>query len=144
MIRFTMLAISVLLIATSARAQGQTPVGTWLHANGRIRVQISPCGVQLCGTIVWFRWPNDASGRPLVDSKNPSPALRARPLLGLRVLSGLRRSAGGSWGGGKIYNPDDGVSYNAILSVLANGTLRVRAYIGLTLLGQTQIWTRIH
>jgi len=132
----------VLLATTPVGAQSQTPVGIWLHANKRIRVQIFPCGERLCGKIIWFRWPNDAHGLPLVDLKNTNPKLRKRPLLGLTVLRGLRRRSANSWTDGKIYNPDDGVDYQAQMSI-HNGTLRVRAYVVMPALGQTLIWTRV-
>jgi len=131
------------LSATSAAAQSPTPAGVWLHANKRIQVEIAPCGDQLCGKIIWFKWPNDAQGRPLVDLKNANPALRSRPLLGLTVLSGLRRAGDGTWEDGKIYNPDEGEDYHALVSIQDDGALRVRAYVLLPIFGETQIWTRI-
>jgi len=76
------LVLACLVAATPVGAQSPTPVGVWLHANGRIQVAIAPCGERLCGKIVWFKRPNDASGRPRVDFRNPNPALRTRPLLG--------------------------------------------------------------
>lgn len=143
MLRFACALLAVLFVATSTEAQSQTPVGIWLHANERIRVAIAPCGDRLCGKIVWFRWPNDAHGVPLVDLKNRKPALRTRPLLGLTVLRGLRRTGANTWAGGRIYNPDDGVDYQALMSIQDNGTLLVRAYVVLPALGKTLIWTRI-
>lgn len=132
-----------LIAVPPAGAQGQAPVGVWLHANGRIRLEIAPCGDLLCGKLVWFRWPNDAQGQPLNDLKNPDPALRGRPLLGLTVLSGLRPVGEGKWEDGVIYNPDDGKTYHAQASFKDNDTLRVRAYVVLPLLGKTLIWSRV-
>lgn len=135
--------VAALASAAMAGAQGPTPAGTWLHANGRIQVAIAPCGERLCGTIVWFSHPNDKAGLPLVDLKNVNPALRGRPLLGLPILSGLRRAAAHTWVDGRIYNPDDGIEYNSVMTIHADGTLRVRAYVLVPLLGKTMIWTRI-
>lgn len=132
-----------LLAVTSGSAEGRTPIGVWLHANKRIQVAIASCGGRLCGKIVWFRWPNDAQGLPLVDLKNSDPALRTRPLLGLVVLRGLRRAGDGTWKDGRIYNPEDGVNYRAQMSIQEGGALRVLAYVLLPALGQTQVWTRI-
>jgi uncharacterized protein (DUF2147 family) len=137
------LILASLVTATPVGAQGPTPVGVWLHANGRIRVEIAPCGDRLCGKIVWFRWPNDARGRPLVDLKNPNPALRTRPLLSLTVLQGLRRTGERTWEDGEIYNPDDGTAYHALMSIEDDGSLRVRAYLLFPILGETLIWTRV-
>lgn len=142
--RFACALFGALFAAAPAFAQGQTPVGVWLHPNKRIQVAIAPCGAQLCGKIVWFRWPNDAQGVPLVDLKNRNPTLRGRPLLGLTVLRGLRRTDGGrAWEGGRIYNPDDGEDYRARMTIQNNGALNVRAYVLLPTLGQTLIWTRV-
>jgi uncharacterized protein (DUF2147 family) len=141
--RSACLSLLVLLAASPAGAQSPTPVGVWLHDNKRIEIEIMPCGDRLCATLVWFRWPNDAQGLPLVDLKNPDPALRSRPLLGLKVLRDLRRTGENTWEDGKIYNPDDGGDYNAEMSIHDNGTLRIRAYLLLPLFGKTLIWTRV-
>lgn len=139
----TLLLISMSMSAAPAAAQSPTPTGLWLHDNGRIQVEIVPCGDRLCGKLVWFKWPNDLAGLPLVDVKNSDPRLRTRPLLGLTVVKGLRRTGDNSWADGWIYNPDDGVDYRATMSIQANGALRVRAYVLLPLLGKTFLWKRL-
>ncbi len=132
-----------LLAASPVEATGPTPVGVWLHDNKRIQIEIAPCDDGLCAKIVWFKWPNDAQGLPLVDLKNTDPALRGRPLLGLSVLHGLRRSSDNSWEDGYIYNPDDGENYRADMSIRADGSLRIRAYVLIPLFGHTLVWTRV-
>jgi len=126
-----------------AAAQEATLAGVWLHANQRIELEMAPCGDRLCGKLVWFKNPTDADGRPLVDRHNPDPALRTRPLMGLTVLEGLRRADERTWEDGKIYNPTDGQSYDVTISIEDDRTARVRAYLGVPLFGQTQIWTRV-
>jgi uncharacterized protein (DUF2147 family) len=133
----------VLFVATPARAQDPTPVGVWLHENKRIKVEIAPCGDALCGKLVWFKRPNDAAGLPLVDVLNPNPVLRTRPLLGLEILHGLRPAGDGTWEDGTIYNPDDGETYSASMSIQGDGSVRVRVYVFLPLFGETKIWTRV-
>jgi uncharacterized protein (DUF2147 family) len=143
MLRFACALLLALLVTTSAGAQSVNPIGVWLHPNGRIQVEIAPCGDRWCGKLVWFKWPNDAQGLPLVDLKNPDPALRSRPLLGLTILRGLRRTGERTWEDGKIYNAEDGANYNAEISYQDNGVMRVRAYVLLPLFGETEIWTRV-
>jgi uncharacterized protein (DUF2147 family) len=134
---------AVLSLAPAGAQEGPTPTGVWLHANKRIQIEISPCDDRLCARIIWFQWPNDAEGLPLVDLKNKDPALRHRPLLGLTVLEGLRLTGENVWSDGRIYNPDDGVNYLARMSVETNGSLRIRAYVFLPLFGHTLLWTRV-
>jgi uncharacterized protein (DUF2147 family) len=124
-------------------ASTPTPTGIWQDDSSRVWVQIQACGERLCGTLVWFKWPDGDDGRPLVDLQNADPALRDRPLLGLTILRDLRRTAENRWEGGAIYNPENGIDYRARMSIEDDTTLRVRAYALLPLFGKTQIWTRI-
>ena len=137
------IVLVALLAASPVMAQSPTPVGVWLHDNKRIQIEIAPCGDDLCAKIVWFKWPNDGQGVPLVDLKNRDPALRTRPLLGLTVLYGLRRTGNNSWEDGYVYNPDDGENYRADMSIRADGNLRIRAYVLVPWFGHTLVWTRV-
>lgn len=120
-----------------------TPNGVWLHNNKRIGVEVAPCGGELCGRIVWLKSPNDDSGRPRTDSKNPDPALRGRPIVGLTVIRGLVRGEGRNWTDGTIYNPEDGNAYRARITIEDPDTLKVHAYNLLPVFGKTLIWTRL-
>jgi uncharacterized protein (DUF2147 family) len=133
--------LMALLSVASVRAQSPTPTGVWQDSSGRVQVEIAPCGEQLCGKIVWFKWPDNDQGLPLLDVKNKDPALRTRPLLGLTILDGLRRTGENTWEEGKIYNPEDGVIYQADMSMADDGSLRVRAHQGP--FGKTLIWTHM-
>jgi uncharacterized protein (DUF2147 family) len=130
-----------LLTVTPVKAQSPTPTGFWQDSSGRVQVEIKPCGELLCGKIVWFKWPDNDQGLPLLDVKNTDPALRTRPLLGLTILYGLRRTGENTWVDGQIYNPEDGVNYQADMSIEGDGSLNVRASQGP--FGKTLIWTRM-
>src|SRR4026207_1934376 len=119
MLRIAFALLFVALSTALAAAQSPTPVGVWLPATAR--VEVARCGDRLCGRRVWFRWPNDRAGQPLVDLQNADPKLRGRPLLGLTIVRGLRRTGERAWGDGQIYNPDDGVDYLAAMSIQPDG-----------------------
>jgi uncharacterized protein (DUF2147 family) len=127
-------------------ALGADPQGVWLTEDRDAAVDIAPCGddnwLLLCGRIVWLKDATDESGRPRLDSRNPDPARRARPICGLVVLGGLRPSGPDAWDGGSVYNPQDGRIYSGDMALLADTTLRVRAYLGVPFFGKTQIWRR--
>ncbi len=71
------------------------------------------------------------------------PCITLAAPIGLTVLYGLRRTGEDTWEEGHIYNPDDGVDYRARMSIAANGTLRVRAYVLVPIFGKTFTWTRV-
>ncbi len=83
------------------------------------------------------------------DPQKPNPTCdlcqgerKGRPVLGMVFLWGLTRRDG-EWGGGHILDPDNGKVYRAQLSLQEGGRrLKVRGFIGISLLGRTQVWTR--
>ena len=138
---FIVLVLATLFVAPRTRAQeGGGPGGIWLTQAGDAKVRVSKCGGGICGIVVWLRLPIDpATGKPAIDDKNPNPALAKRPMIGLPLFSGMRRSAPSKWSG-RIYNADDGKSYASNVSVGGPGSLRVEGCVGALCGGET--WTR--
>ena len=139
---FIFAIVAALLAAPSARAQNAgEPTGTWLTQAGDARVKVGKCGGGICGVIVGLKDPIDpTTGKPQVDDKNPNPALKRRPMIGLPLFSGMHASGPNKWSG-QIYNADDGSSYASSVSVTGPDTLRVEGCVGALCGGET--WTRV-
>jgi uncharacterized protein (DUF2147 family) len=134
-------AIAMLLGTVAVHAQGAEPVGTWLTEKGDARVKVTKCGSGICGVIVGLKDPIDpATGHPQVDDKNPNPALRTRPVIGLSLFIGMRPSGPGRWSG-QIYNADDGGTYVSHVSFAGGDALRVEGCLGVFCGGET--WSRV-
>jgi uncharacterized protein (DUF2147 family) len=66
------------------------------------------------------------------------------PWLGLEIVRGMKPEGDAKYGGGTILDPRDGKVYKAEMRVTPDGqTLVVRGYIGFSLLGENQYWTRL-
>lgn len=74
-------------------------------------------------------------GQPRIDTKNPDPALRDRPLIGLHMFSGYQYDDG-QWQG-KIYDPESGNTYQSNMKVNRKGELEIRGYVGVPMFGRT-------
>jgi uncharacterized protein (DUF2147 family) len=124
-----------------AHAQaGDDATGVWLTQAGDARVRIKKCGDGICGVVVGLREPiNPATGRPQVDDKNPNPALRNRPMIGLPLFSGMQATGPHRWSG-QIYNADDGSTYVSHVSLAGPDVLRVEGCVGALCGGEN--WTR--
>lgn len=131
-------------LLSEARAQANEAIaGNWATRGFGSIVQLRPCvraPEAMCGRIVWLWEPNDAQGRPRMDNHNPDRGLRARSLIGVEIVRGLRETSPGVWSEGYIYNPDDGRTYTGEIQV-RNGALELRG-CALGVFCQTQIWRR--
>lgn len=128
--------------AAHAQAAGDA-TGWWLDATKRAGILIAACGDgQLCGKIEWLQTPLDDAGKPKTDLHNSDKTLQARPVCGLPMLGHFTAAGPGHWGGGWIYDPDSGNTYKSVMHLAADGTLHVRGYVGVTLFGRSEVWTR--
>ena len=116
--------------------------GIWLSADGTGWIKIEMGANGPTGSIAGS--PDDAEQqRPSdKDELNPDPALRDRDLLGLTIMQGFMAAGGGTWKNGKIYDPNSGKTYKCNLTLVDENTLELRGYIGISLLGRTETWTR--
>ena len=134
-----LVAAALLLAATSALAE--EILGLW--DAGESHVEIYACGDLLCGRITELDEPLDEDGKEKLDKNNSEPALQSRPLLGMDLIAGFVRAGKKKWEDGTIYDPRDGKTYKCVMKLQRDGTLKVRGYVGIPLLGQTVVWTRV-
>jgi uncharacterized protein (DUF2147 family) len=152
--RLLLLAVALLLGAGTwaASDEGDVILGLWAtetSENGNAHVEVVKEGGKYRGKIVWLEQPNypadDAGGmggQPKVDRANPAPELRRRPIIGLWLVDGFDYAGGNQWKNGIIYDPESGKTYKCKMKLTDEGTLKVRGYIGFSLIGRTTVWTR--
>jgi uncharacterized protein (DUF2147 family) len=125
--------------ADGADAASATPHGVsgfWQEPAGAV-IQIAPCKEGLCLKIVSVP-PGD---HPRTDVHNPDERLRGRALCGLSIGQDFRQTDAQHADDGHIYDPRSGRTYSGSLTAEGN-TLKLRGYVGIRLLGRTEIWTR--
>ena len=136
--------VSVPLLALSFAAFAQSPVGTWVTIDDTTKkpksiVEISEAGGKLTGKVV----------KVLQSDSGPNPvcvkctgANKGKPVEGMTIITNVKKS-GSAWDGGKILDPKTGKVYDVKMTPAANGkTMQVRGFMGVSLLGRTQVWQR--
>lgn len=129
-------------------------IGNWLVDSRDAIIHIDGIGNgtsrRYVGHISWLKddhyLPEDGpalNGKPLMDQNNPDPALRSQTLLGLRLLWDLRYEDDG-WIGGRVYDSDNGHTFDCTVQLKDVDHLRLHAYVlHVTLFGGSTIWTRV-
>jgi uncharacterized protein (DUF2147 family) len=117
-------------------------LGKWINSTGEAHVEIFKKADKYNGKIVWLKTQKDEKGIVKTDLKNPDPALRSRPILGMEMLRDFVYDDG-KWTDGKIYDPKSGKTYSCNMNIKENGDLNMRGYIGVSLLGRTEVWKRV-
>ncbi len=138
---------SLLLVSSSlATAANRTPVGTWETINDETHeptavVEIYEENGALSGRVTRL-FPK--------PGQNPAPLCRDcsgdrkdQPVIGMVIIWNMHRD-GDEWNGGEIFDPDGGKTYRCKMYVSEDGSkLDVRGYIGISLIGRTQVWERM-
>lgn len=141
MFKSALFASALLLVAGTAIAADEMKAsdaeGVWQSDSGGY-VEIYEEGGTYKGTIVGSK-----SGEARYDKNNPDEEKKGRRLLGSTILTGLEYAGEGKFEGGEIYSPDNGKTYKAKATQTAPDKLDVRGYMGISLIGKSQTWTRV-
>ena len=125
--------------AASGVALAQTAedaFGVWLNPENQSNVEFYRCGEGLCAKIT------KVSDAQKTDDKNPDAAKRNRPIVGLVIMEGAKKSGANTWSG-TLYNRADGKSYSGTVTVKAKNTLDLSGCVALVVC-RTTTWTRVN
>ncbi|WP_266205409.1 DUF2147 domain-containing protein [Pontibacter kalidii] len=134
--------LMLMLFTSAAWAQNMSPIGLWTNEEGKAKFEIYKCGDKLCGKIVSLKEPL-RNGKPKLDDNNPDKKLRSRPLIGMRFMDGFEYDGNNKWDDGTIYDPESGKTYSCYMKMTGKDKMEVKGYIGISLIGRTQYWTRV-
>jgi uncharacterized protein (DUF2147 family) len=138
-------ALAAVLSLPSAWADDASPVGLWKNIDDvsgkpKALIRISENKGELEGRI-------EQLFRPAGEEQNPKCTRcegvnKDQPIIGMVFMSGLKK-AGDEYSGGQILDPDNGKVYKSKLTLVDGGKkLNVRGYIGIPMLGRSQVWVR--
>ncbi len=137
----------LLLMGFSALAQDAADKvnGIWFNTEATAKIQIyKTTSGHYAGKIIWLKEPTDPeTGKPKLDKHNPDKSKRTIPILELVNLKAFSYDSDSRvWQHGNIYDPKNGKDYSCKMELTDDNTLKVRGYIGISLLGRTETWKR--
>jgi uncharacterized protein (DUF2147 family) len=111
-------------------------LGIYWTPNKDAKVEFIKRGTKYFGKLI-------QSARPGKDLNNPDPAMRNTELVGAEFIKNLVFDGDDMWENGTIYDSRTGKTYNCDITRLDNGDLKVRGYVGVSLLGQSVVFYKI-
>lgn len=131
-----------LLISTIFYAQ-HSVIGKWKTIDDETGKMVSVVEI--------FEYKNKIYGK-VIEITNPKDRNKTcvnctgedknKPILGLIVIKGLSKE-GDEYTNGKILDPKHGKLYKSYIKLESKDRLKVRGYIGISLIGRSQIWERL-
>ena len=121
-----------------------SPIGLWKtidDSTGKPRslIRISDKNGELIATVEKGLLPTDT---PNDTCDKCTDERKGKPLIGMVIMDGMAPK-GDTYEGGHILDPDNGETYQCKIKLDATGKkLEVRGFIGVSLIGRSQIWMR--
>lgn len=132
-------------LALPALAQSISPVGTWNTIDDETRrprsmVRITEKDGVISGTVEKIVDPAKQDSK--CDECASDDPRKGKPVIGMTILTDLKKESDAVWSGGKILDPNNGKVYNAKVTVIEGGKkLEMRGSI--LFFGRTQTWIRV-
>jgi uncharacterized protein (DUF2147 family) len=129
----------------TAFADSMSPVGTWNTIDDETSqpkslVRITEKDGVISGTVEKLIDPAKQDSKcDECDSDDPR---KGKPVIGMTILTGLKKEGDNVYGGGQILDPKNGKTYKAKVTVIDGGKkLEMRGSI--LFFGRTQTWIRV-
>jgi uncharacterized protein (DUF2147 family) len=145
--KFIFSFVLIFLFSVTLKAQkADDIIGNWKNGEGTGIIQIYKTKTgHYAGKIIWLKEPIDPeTGKPKLDKRNPDKSKQLTPTLGLVNIWGFIFDEDDKmWIDGTIYDPKTGKEYSCKAEMKKNNVLEVRGYIGVSIFGRTDTWTRM-
>jgi uncharacterized protein (DUF2147 family) len=128
--------LGLLLACGPATAQSaEEAFGVWLNPENGSNIELYKCGGGLCAKLTKI-----TDGQK-TDDKNPDPAKRSQPIIGLVIMENAQKNRADRWAG-TLYNRENGTSYSGTITVKSRDALELAGCV-MAVLCRTVTWTRL-
>lgn len=150
MTKYILITLNVIFVISFSTLKAQNVkenaiTGNWFTENNEAKINIYKAkDGKYYGSIIWLKEPIDKNGVPKKDIKNKNENLQNRSLIGIIILNGLQyNSQEKVWDRGRVYKPEYGHDADCIVYYIDDQTIKVKGYMGVKWLSETQVWKRV-
>lgn len=136
--------LALLFLSLGSFMLAQSPVGVWKTIDdetgkAKSHVQIYEQNGDLYGKVIKILTP----GKENAVCTGCSGANKNKPINGLVILEKVKKVGKNKWDNGTILDPNKGKTYSVSIELKDANKLKLRGYMGFSLLGRTQYWERV-
>jgi len=119
-------------------------LGKWWSPEKDGKIEFYKKGNKYYGKLVWSNGPlaYDSKGIAKKDINNPVAAMRSQTIINSTNFKDFEY-VNGKWDNGNVYDPRSGYTYSCTLWLEGKDVLKVRGYLGFSLIGKTETMTRV-
>lgn len=135
-----MVVLAVMFLAQIGQAQ--SPIGIWKNIDDedgkeKSHIEIYEKNGKLYGKVIKL-----LSSATITYCKACNGERKDKNLVGMDILWDMTKS-GNSWDKGEIIDPKSGKIYSCKIELDGKDKLKVRGYLGFSLIGRTQTWYKV-
>ncbi|MDK9703008.1 MAG: DUF2147 domain-containing protein [Sulfuritalea sp.] len=133
-------------VSMTALADPMSPVGTWNTIDDETKkpkslVRITEKDGVYSGTVEKIVDPKKQDSK--CDECASDDPRKGKPVIGMTILTGLKKDGDNVYAGGTILDPNNGKTYNAKVTVIDEGK-RLEMRGSILFIGRTQTWIRVN
>ncbi|WP_404335841.1 DUF2147 domain-containing protein [Sphingomonas sp. MMS12-HWE2-04] len=121
-----------LLAAAALTGAAEAPSHVWANPSKSVHIRFEPCGVNVCGTVIW------ASEKAIADTRKGGGA----DLVGTQIFRNLRQVRPNMWKG-KVFVPDIRKTFGGTVTLVGDDRLVGKGCLILGVGCKSQVWTRV-
>lgn len=118
-------------------------LGKWWTPDKKSKIEIYKEGDTYYADIAWMKEPREEDGTLKRDENNPDPDKRDRTIRGLTIFKGMKCTEENTLEDGTLYDPESGKTYSGWMELKDANTLKVRGYVGISMIGRTEYFERV-
>lgn len=139
-----MLLACLVLVATGARAADPI-TGVWMNIDDETKkakshIEIYEEGGNYYAKVIKLL--ESGKGPETLCDKCKGDKFN-KPIVGMIIMWGMKKKSDTQFQGGRIMDPGNGKDYGCNITVENESKLKVRGFVGFSLLGRTQVWHRV-
>ena len=136
--------IAFIFLISGSMMLAQSPIGLWKTIDdetgkAKSHVQIYEQNGALYGKVVKIL----TAGKENAVCSECDGTKKNKPINGMIILEDVKKVGKKKWDNGEILDPNKGKTYSVSLELENADKLKVRGYMGFSLLGRTQYWHRV-